>query len=208
MAFKVYKYTVGSLGTNCYFLADPETGEAAVIDPGGEGELLLSSLAEKGLTVKMILLTHAHFDHMMALEMLREATGAPLFLHPADFPLLADGEKNLSLPFSGENLTPEKAEGSLAEGQTLALGSGSITVLHTPGHTEGSVCFLAGEELFSGDTLFRESIGRYDFPGGNYRELMKSAARLAALPGDLHLLPGHGPSSRLSHERIYNSYLQ
>ena len=209
-AVKFFKYTVGAMGTNCYLAVNEESKEAAVIDPGADAEKILDAIKAKGCRVTSILLTHAHFDHILALEELREATGAPLYLHRDDAPLLADNDKNLLTRFSSENITFAPAQKLLTEGDRIPVGREFLTVLHTPGHTPGSICFLCVDTILSGDTLFRESIGRYDFPGGDYETIMRSVRRLAALYSpehDYRLCPGHGPSTCLSYELENNLYL-
>lgn len=207
---KFYKYSVGAMGTNCYLVLDEATKEAAVVDPGGDYDKIATAIAAKDCHVCAILLTHAHFDHILALEELRVLTGAPLCVHEADAPYLADSTLNLMNRFSGELLTIRPPERLLRDRDTVPIGNGCLTVRHTPGHTPGSVCFLYGDTILTGDTLFRESIGRYDFPGGDYATILASVNALAALADDgtdYRICPGHGPSSHLSYEKEHNLYL-
>ena len=213
MGLKIFKYTVGPMGTNCYLAVDEATKEAVLIDPGEEADRLKQAITDKNCRVNAILLTHAHFDHILALEPLRDFTGAPLLLHEKETPFLTDGNLNLTARFSDRPVSFRPAERTLSEGDVIPVGNASLTVLHTPGHTPGSVCFLdrEGGQLISGDTLFRESIGRYDFPGGCYPDLIASLRRLAAQGNegtDYRIFPGHGPSTHLSHELSFNPYLQ
>ena len=212
MSIRIFKYTVGPMGTNCYLAVDETSREAALIDPGDEAERLKAAILSKDVRVTTVILTHAHFDHILALEELRDFTGAPLCLHRNEAAVLSDGWANLTDRFSDRPVVCRPAERLLEDGDRIGVGSSYFTVLHTPGHTPGSICLLneEGTELISGDTLFRESIGRYDFPGGDYETLTASLKRIAALSdtvGDLRVLPGHGPSTRLSHELTYNPYL-
>jgi glyoxylase-like metal-dependent hydrolase (beta-lactamase superfamily II) len=195
---------VGQMQANCWLLWD-ETDRAAVIDPGEEAPRILRSLQERQLTLSAILLTHAHFDHMMAVPLLQEATGAPLMVHEGDAPALADGEKSLTV-WTGTScvLTADRL---LQDGDTVQVGNAQLSVLHTPGHTPGSCCYRAGEFLFTGDTLFAGSVGRTDFPGGDFKMLKAGLNRLAGLPDLLQILPGHGGRSTLEYEKKTNPFM-
>ena len=195
---KIKALQVGPIGTNCYLLEDETTNAAAVVDPGGEPERILHQLKADGAEVKCILLTHAHFDHTGGVAGLRAALpGVPVYLHPADAALLGTGE----MPAIGPTVPYE-------EGDKVSVGSLTVQVLHTPGHTPGGVTLLVEGQnvLFTGDTLFQGSMGRTDL-GGSYEEIMRSLARLAALEGDYHVLPGHMGTSTLERERRTNYYL-
>ena len=190
---------VGPLGTNCYLLEDEHTHAAAVIDPGGDGARIEAQLRADGAELKRILLTHAHFDHTGGVAELHKALpDVPVYLHPADAELLG----SQVFPAIGVPTVPYKDE------DTLKLGSLTISVLHTPGHTPGGVCLKVGDALVTGDTLFQGSMGRTDFAGGSYEQIMASLKRLAALPGDYHVLPGHMGTSTLEAERKSNYYMQ
>ncbi len=205
---KIYKYTVGSMSTNCYFAVDEDTLETMVVDPGDDFEKIASVISSKGLRVVKILLTHAHFDHILALEKLRELTSAPLLIHKDDEKGLYDPEKTLVLRFTGRLFSPKPAEVLLSDGDKISVGKSTFTVMHTPGHTPGSICILSDDAIISGDTLFRGSIGRYDFPGGDYDRLMTSLEKLKSLNFDYKIYPGHGPSTHLNYEKENNLYLQ
>ncbi len=204
---KIQKFIVGSMGTNCYFLIGSDSGECAVVDPGAEAGKIIAKLEEKNLKCTHILLTHAHFDHIMALEEVRAETGAPVFVHEADSDFLTDNDLNCMSVFSSENLKINPADRLIRDGDELEIAGETVKVMHTPGHTPGSVCFLCGSDIISGDTLFRGSIGRYDLPGGDFMTLLGSLKALSELEGDRRVYPGHGPSTNLDRERGANLYL-
>ena len=190
---------VGPLGTNCYLLEDEHTRAAAVIDPGGDGARIEAQLLADGAELKLILLTHAHFDHTGGVAELHAAhPDVPVFLHPADAARLG----SQVFPPIGVPTVP------YGDGDVVKLGDLDIQVLHTPGHTPGGVCLLVGDALFTGDTLFQGSMGRIDFEGGSYEDIMASLARLAHLPGDFRVLPGHMDASTLGRERKTNYYIR
>ncbi len=190
---------VGPLGTNCYLLEDEHTRAAAVIDPGGDGARIEAQLRADGAELKRILLTHAHFDHTGGVAELHAAhPEVPVFLHPADAARLGSDV----FPPIGAPTVP------YGDGDVVKLGDLDIQVLHTPGHTPGGVCLLVGDALFTGDTLFQGSMGRIDFGGGSYEDIMASLARLAHLPGDFRVLPGHMDASTLERERKTNYYIR
>lgn len=208
---KILTYSVGVWQTNCYFIVD-DAGNAAAVDPGDDFDKLKSKIEERMLHVEAILLTHGHFDHIGALEQLRGYTGAPVYIHSDDAALLCDADKSYMKPFGGRDDICRPAEKLLCDGDTINIGEVSVKVIHTPGHTPGSVCYLAteGEQraLLSGDTLFRGSIGRYDLLGGDYEQILSSLKILHALPFDCKVYPGHGASTRLEAERETNVYMK
>jgi hydroxyacylglutathione hydrolase len=203
-------FPVGPLQCNCTLLGDEEAGEAIVIDPGDEVGRIHGRLTELGLKLKQILITHAHIDHVGGALKLKRLTGAPILLNDNDLPLLKMMEMQagwLGIP------SPEIAppDGSLAEGLVVGLDRYPAQVLHTPGHTQGSVClhFAPLQLLVAGDTLFAGSIGRTDLPGGNSRQIIESIeTRLLALPDQTKVLPGHGPATTIGAERNHNPFLQ
>ncbi len=209
---KLYKYAVGAMGTNCYLLVDEATREAIIVDPGDNTpDRILEAVKSKNCRVTAILLTHAHFDHIMSLNEIRAATAAPLLLHEAEAAILHDNEKNLFARFSHRAPTFAPADRLLTDGDTVTAGRSVLTVCHTPGHTPGSICLFDEEAgtILTGDTLFREAIGRYDFPDGDYHTLIASLAKLVKVCGDrdYKLCPGHGTSTHLSYELEHNLYL-
>ena len=193
---KLTALTVGSIETNCYIVYDEETKGAVVIDPGDDAALVEARIAALGLQVRAILLTHGHFDHGGDTERIRRLSGAPVYLHPADRALPSWLTHGLS------------ADVDLHDGDELDFDGLRFRVLHTPGHTPGSVCFLCGTLLFAGDTLFAGSCGRTDLPGGSWQDMAASLRRLAELDGDYTVYPGHGEPTTLDEERANNPYLE
>ena len=196
---KIRVLQVGPIGTNCYLLEDEHTKTAAVVDPGDEAGRVLAQAKEDGVEIRSILLTHAHYDHTGGVAGLLEALpGIPVYLHPDDAARLGSPV----FPALGTDPTP------YGDGDLVKVGGIDVQVLHTPGHTPGGVCLMAGDALFTGDTLFQGSMGRTDLPGGSYKEIMASLKRLAGLPGDYHVLPGHMDLSTLEAERRGNYYMR
>jgi hydroxyacylglutathione hydrolase len=201
---------VGLIQTNCYLIGDEVTKYGAVIDPGGDPDLILEAIDREGLAIRYILNTHAHFDHMVANFPLVAASSAPLALHPADRELLRAGGGATWFGLLSSPPTP-KIDVELSDGQELAVGGLHIDVLHTPGHSPGHVSFsLPGEGvLFSGDALFHEGIGRTDLPGGDYATLIASIRhKLLTLPDETVVYPGHGPATTIGSERRHNPHFQ
>ena len=207
---KVSVLPLGEMRTNCIIVSDEASGLGAIIDPGGKDstEKILSLCNTNGITVKYILLTHAHFDHMLSLEALRAATGAPLALHRYDADSLGDPSLTYMEQFAGIHEGCATAEILLDDGDTLTLGDTVLEVLHTPGHTVGSVCYKTEVAIITGDTLFHSGIGRCDLYGGDDRAMEQSLKRLASLDGDYKLYPGHGSTTTLERERTSNIYLK
>ncbi|MBE6806498.1 MAG: MBL fold metallo-hydrolase [Ruminococcaceae bacterium] len=197
---------LGELETNCYLVWSEHEG--IVIDPADEAEEILSEVAERGISITAVVLTHAHFDHMLAAEAVCAHTGAPLYIGAGDVDALTDPKRNLSGWFSpGQEITIDKAN-LLYEGGVISFGNASLTVLETPGHTPGCICLHTENTLFSGDTLFRNSIGRLDFPGGDVTAMKRSLERLLQLPDSTAVYPGHGPDTTIGTEKKYNPYLR
>ena len=201
MAMEVSMMQLGMLGTNCYLLKDSATGKGALIDPGGQAEVIEKVLTERGVELESVFLTHAHYDHTGAVaDLLKAHPGLKVYLHDADAAL---GEDKAAMMPDAHLRTH-----GYGEGDTVTVGETALTVLHTPGHTPGGVCLVCGDLLFSGDTLFRGSMGRTDFPGGDDGAIFASLRRLAALEGDFRVCPGHESTSTLEAERQGNYYMK
>jgi glyoxylase-like metal-dependent hydrolase (beta-lactamase superfamily II) len=206
-------FPVGDFECNCSVLGCPDTKEAMVVDPGGEPERVLEVVRHYDLTVKWVVHTHAHLDHIAGTREVKEATAAPIALHRDD-QFLYDGFEVQARMFGWRVKPTLPVDHWLTHGESLAFGKLSAAVLHTPGHTPGSCCFqleLAdhGPVLFSGDTLFNRSIGRTDLPGGDYGTLERSILdRLYTLDPDTRVIPGHGPPTRIGDEQRANPFVR
>lgn len=189
----------GSYGSNCYLIEDG--GQALIVDPSAAAFSILRRLREDGCTPVGILLTHGHFDHIMSIDTLRQAEpDLKVYVHEADAPMLSDGQKNGFSFFFNQNRAWKEADVRLTEGQEISVGGVTLRVLHTPGHSPGSVCYLCESEgiLLTGDTLFADNIGRCDLWGGSYAVIRQSLKRLRDLDGKLTIYPGHGDTNTLS----------
>jgi hydroxyacylglutathione hydrolase len=201
---------VGMLQTNCYIVAEPSYNEAFVIDPGGEAKRIHSFLASHGLKLKAILLTHGHFDHVLDAWNLKKLAGGEIYLNPLDEPLLHNRMVGLGAFLMGKiPSTGFSVDKPLREGDVLILGNTEIHVIETPGHTPGHVSFYVPSQklIFVGDTLFDGSIGRTDFPGGSYEQLITSVrTKIFPLGDDVTVYPGHGPATTVGKERRTNPF--
>jgi glyoxylase-like metal-dependent hydrolase (beta-lactamase superfamily II) len=201
---------VGMLQCNCSIFGDETTREAMVVDPGDEIESILEIVARHGLTVKSIVITHAHIDHIGGAQKLKRATGAPVYMNTADDEL----RRHMDMQAAWLGVaTPETAaiDVEAKDGDRVALGTNEIVVLHTPGHTQGSICLWMPHEgkLVAGDTLFRDSIGRTDLPGGDGQQILRSIQeKLMPLPGATVVIPGHGQNTTIEREREFNYFLR
>ncbi len=197
---------VGILATNCYIYSDDVTKETVVIDPGAEGEEILRAVKDKDLLVKGILLTHGHYDHILAADAVQKATGAPVYIHEEDRHFLRKEKVDALHPSAG--YTEPKDIRTVTDGFVFTIGSIPIRFLNTKGHSKGSCVLLSGEYMFAGDTLFYLNCGRCDLEGGDYGEMLSSLKMLAQLDGNYAVLPGHGQFSELDVERRYNPYMK
>lgn len=202
-----HKLTLGELGTNCYFIADEDTKNAIMIDAPDDPDIIERFLNEQGYNLKYILQTHAHFDHILALKFLKEHTGAKICLHKEEADILRDKDLN-HLSHTGINYTPPEPDVLFEDGDVLEMDGILVKVLHTPGHTKGGASYLVGDILFSGDTLFRRTIGRTDCPTGDFDTEIKSIReKLLPLGDNIEVYPGHGNKTTIGTERKENPYL-
>lgn len=192
----------GQLGTNCYLFGDEETKLCAVVDPGDEAPRIAALVRESGMELRYILVTHGHYDHVLAVADLQKTyPDAMVCVHPSEV-------NQTRIPNNYMQMPPVARQKDLHDGDSLPLGRLTIEVLNTPGHSPGSLCFLVGDALFAGDTLFQNSCGRTDFHGGSFAEMMQSLRRLHDLKGDYRVFPGHEAPSTLSAERQSNPYMR
>lgn len=204
--FRIKSYVLGMVSTNCYLIYHEQSKEAVIVDPADNAEYLIRRCMELAVTPKAILLTHGHFDHIMAAKDLKERYGCPIYAGREEYQLLLDPSMNLSGTMGTEQMSIN-ADYLVRDGEVLHLIGFDWKVLETPGHTKGSVCYyLPSEEvLLSGDTLFAESLGRTDLPTGSMQDIVRSILdKLLVLPEDTMAYPGHGEPTTIGHENQYN----
>lgn len=208
---KILQMRVGMVGTNCYIVFDEDTKVGAVIDPGANAEIILQAAEQAQVKLAWVLLTHGHFDHILAVGDVQKATDAKLAIHKDDLWMLKAEKLAGSMRTFGlsrgayEELKPDVLA---EEGTEIAIGNLTATYLHTPGHTPGSSCIRVGDVLFTGDTLFRHECGRCDLEGGDFQKMLQSLKRLSEITENLHVLPGHEGASTLDEERRMNPYIR
>ena len=195
---------------NCYLLVDEESGEAAIVDPAWYGEVIKNVLDKENINLKYVLLTHGHFDHIFGVYGLQTERGAKVVINKKDAEHLIDPKKSLAEGNFPERQYPVSADIFIKDGDIIKLGKEEIKVMSTPGHTEGSVCYILEKDrvIISGDTLFCMTAGRTDFPGGSDEKMIESLKRLIALEGDYAVLPGHNRETTLESERKRNWYIR
>ena len=207
MSLSFMRLVLGDMGTNCYIIGDPDSKEAFVIDPD-DGPAVVDTLKERGLTCIGILLTHGHSDHIHGVQTLMDTYGVPVYIHERDLPCLYDPQVNLSALHGRPVTITGGTIKTVKDGQHIGSGKMDFQVLETPGHTVGGVCYYMSPAVFVGDTLFRESVGRTDFPGGNFETLVQSIrTKLFTLPDQTMAYPGHGPETQIAFEKETNPYL-
>ena len=201
----IHTLPLGDYQTNTYIVHDDSAKSCVIIDPGYAAPAILAKVQALGLTVDAILLTHGHFDHVGAVEEIAEATGCRLWMHESDWSQFPNPVTAYFYPIANCEFTEVYF---CEEGEVIHGGGLAFQTIHTPGHTYGSVCFRCGNALFSGDTLFSGSCGRTDLPGGNSKLLRQSLQRLAEMEDGLKVYPGHGESTTLAKEKLYNPYMR
>jgi len=206
MRYKIFN-VLPEFGTNTYLVWDEKSGEAAIIDPASESQELINKIKNMDITLKYLISTHAHGDHIGGNESINNNFDVKICIHKEDVAALSDSTLNLSSFISSELKAPQ-ADIILNDGDILKLGNNELKIIHTPGHTKGGICILTGNLLFSGDTLFAEGIGRADLPGGDYATLLNSIkTKLLTLDGNIIVFPGHGPSSTIEDEKVGNPFV-
>ncbi|SCZ07212.1 MBL fold metallo-hydrolase [Alkaliphilus peptidifermentans] len=204
----IEKIAAGVYGVNCYIIGDEKTNKAAVIDPGGDGDKILKIIEDNDLELEYILLTHGHGDHIGGVKEIQDKTNAPLYIHEADLYILKDKSKNYS-SHMGTNPVELSTDKFLKDDDIIELGELKLKIIHTPGHTPGGVSILVDQYLFTGDTLFANSIGRSDLDGGNHDQLIHSIqTKLMGLNDEITVFPGHGPATRIGIEKLTNPYIR
>ncbi len=203
----IKKLTVGPIGANCFIVGCERTREAAVIDPGDEADRILRVLAESKLIVRVIINTHGHFDHVGANKPVKKATGAPLVIHPLDAPMLSQLETSAASWGLHAEQSPQP-DRTVEDGDQIAFGTLTFDVFHTPGHTPGGISLYRSGHVFVGDTLFAGSIGRTDFPGGDFETLRDSIqGKLFKLDDNVRVYTGHGPETTIGEEKRNNPFV-
>lgn len=201
---KIQCIQAGSLEANCYIVND--AGVALIIDPGGDAEKIANIVREEECVAEKIILTHGHFDHIGAADAVRRKCGAKIYIHRLDAPMLSDNQKNLSF-LSNEAPAPFEADGFLNDGDSINVGNAVFRVYHTPGHSPGGICLYTDGVLFSGDLIFKGSIGRFDF--GDFRQERSSVTKMIHMfDDDVRILPGHGEETTVGFEKKYNPYVE
>lgn len=202
---KIDRLTVGFLSTNCYIVSDGEN--AVVIDPGADAERILEKLSNENLKLCAIFLTHAHFDHTLAVKKIKDETGAPIYAASGENERMRDAEISGHTMLRHREFNPISADEEFFDGVRLTFGKMDFEIILTPGHTEGSVCIMTENAMFSGDTLFEGTCGRCDLHGGSFPEMLKTLKRLYDIESDYDVYPGHGEKTTLSREKAYNPYV-
>jgi len=205
---KFKRLPLGIYQANCYIIWDEQTNKAAILDPGGDFEELKEFIENNKLSVSHVILTHGHGDHIGAVAEVRDYYKAEVMIHKDDFDMLKNNKKNYSSQM-GYNKIEIEADRKLTDGDVINIGQLSLEVIHTPGHTKGSICIKCKDKLFTGDTLFAGSIGRTDLDGGSFEEIMASINnKILQFPDNTEIYPGHGPSTTIKAEKRYNPFLR
>jgi glyoxylase-like metal-dependent hydrolase (beta-lactamase superfamily II) len=199
-------FTVGPMEANCYILYSPDKREGLIIDPGAEGARLIKFIQEKKISIRYIINTHGHPDHIGANRKVKEHTSAPILIHQRDAPMLTKSESILTLIFPLEYSSPP-ADTLIKDGDLIECAGMRLKVLHTPGHTPGGISLLTDDSIFTGDTLFAGSVGRFDLPGGSQEVLLNSIRKILSLGENLTIYPGHGPSTSVGEELHSNPFI-
>jgi glyoxylase-like metal-dependent hydrolase (beta-lactamase superfamily II) len=196
---------VGMLQVNCYLIGDGTTNKGIIVDPGDEPDRIMDYVDRTGLKVVQLLCTHGHFDHIGAVGELRDALGAQILLHRDDL-IVYQHSYEVAREWGLDAEPQPEPDLLIDEGYSIELGASRLSVIHTPGHSPGGICLIGTDFVLTGDTIFAGSIGRTDFPGGDYNAIGRSFRRIMGLGDTIRLLPGHGPASTIGYERVYNPF--
>ena len=205
---KVERFLTGIVSTNCYVAWNEQTKEAVIVDPAAYSKKLAEFLREEGLKPQAVLLTHGHFDHIMGVKTVQDMTGAKIYMHELEQDFATDSRLNLSTVIAERQCDPFVPDVLFHDGDKIQIGNLTFRVLHTPGHTIGSSCLIAKDAIFSGDTIFKGSIGRTDFPTSDPEKMMESVQKVAELEGNYAVFPAHGDSTTLDYERNTNPFMK
>jgi len=204
--FNIETMQVGYLQANCYLVYDPASKDACIIDPGGDASVIARKIKELSLFPRGIFLTHGHYDHIAANNELRKLFNTKIYIHKEDAEFLREASLNGSA-FFGEDIKFPEADVMLEDNSVIKNGEIEFKIIHTPGHTPGGICIISGDYIFTGDTLFKGSVGRWDLPGGSEKLLKESLKKLSKLPKTMKIFPGHGDESTIEEELKSNPYL-
>ena len=204
---KIKKVVSGELGINCYIIYDDETLKALIVDPGEDGDKVIAAIEAERLIPELLINTHGHYDHILSDDKIREKYKIPLAIHKDEVEMISDPQKNASVYFA-KPTSVKAPEILLSDGEIVSLSFAKFKVIHTPGHSKGGICLLFDGFLISGDTLFAGTIGRTDFPGGDFGEMENSLKKLAVLDPSTVIYPGHASRTTLANELRHNPYLQ
>lgn len=199
---------VGPLMSNAYLVFDNVKREGILIDAGDDSDKIIEAVQKTKILVKAIYATHGHFDHVLAVGDIRDYFECKFYIHREDLPILEKAAENCKRLLGRDCSNPPNPDGYIKDGDKIIVGEYEIKVMHTPGHTPGSVSYLSNDAVFTGDTLFAGAVGRYDFPGGNLEQLLDSLNKLLKLPDSFSVYPGHGPSTTIGVEKVHNPFIR
>lgn len=203
----IERIVVGPLMSNAYLVFDNNSNEGVLIDAGDDSEKIMKIVEKNNVELKAIYTTHGHFDHVLAVGEVRDYFGCRFYMHREDLPILEKTSETCKRLLGRNCVNPPSPDGYVRDGDKLVIGEYEIRVVHTPGHTPGSVSYISHEAVFTGDTLFAGAVGRHDLFGGNLQQLLNSLNKLLSLPEDYSVYPGHGPSTTIGVEKIYNPFI-
>lgn len=203
----IERVVVGPLMSNVYLVFDNVRREGVLIDAGDEPEKIIEVVEKNKVEVKAVYATHGHFDHVLAVRKIKDYSGCRFYIHKEDLPILRRSAENCKRLLGRDCFNPPDPDGYIEDKDEITIGEYEIRVMHTPGHTPGSLSYILKDAVFTGDTLFAGAVGRHDFPGGNLEQLLNSLNKLLRLPDNFAVYPGHGPSTTIGVEKVYNPFV-